>query len=396
MKFLIRIAGLLAGFIVTGATTVAYYNMPAFRDDSKVFDEIKLMTLDQIVGWQYFKESQYQDRIEGLYAGYISGLGDSMTRYLTAEDASKWLAEDNGKYVGNGIKFTWGITSQYLVVTEVLANSPAFYAGIEVGDRITMIDGIYAMMSNELDIYSKLLYAGEDEVVYTIIKVSDENKVIEVPLKSIEIETEALNCKIFEDSIGYIEFVNFSEGANNILQNHIEEMSSQGVSSWIFDMRYLDNTDFDEIIEFTNFLKDDGLMFKSINNEGIVTLYNADAGKFEDEIVIITNSQTSGTIEALIASVKDDDAITIMGTSTDGVASIQQFVQLEDGSGLLISSQKILLEDGTIIGEEPIQPEILVELTLDYTLKLVTEGISDISLDNQINEAIKYLQEKIS
>ena len=46
--------------------------------------------------------------------------------------------------------------------------------GIVIGDRIEKIDGIKAMMSNQIEIYEKLIAAGEEKITYEIRTVAEE------------------------------------------------------------------------------------------------------------------------------------------------------------------------------------------------------------------------------
>ncbi|OON92705.1 MAG: hypothetical protein ATN34_02250 [Epulopiscium sp. Nele67-Bin002] len=382
-----RLLGLMTGIVLAVILILVYLLTPQLGLATvEVYDRNKLIILDQVVGYQYFKQSDYEDRVEGLYSGYVSGLEDSTTMYFTAEEAAKWLAEDKGKYVGTGIKFTWGITNQYLVVTEVLNNSPAEAAGIQVGDRITAIDGVFAMMSNELDIYEKL--TSTSDAVYTVIKDGIET---DIALFSAEIETDAVNSMLLQNNIGYLELVSLNEGAVEEIYSHIDNLETQGANKWIIDMRYLSNADFQETILLTDLLTDAGPMFLSVDKEGETTEYNSVNEKINGQVVILTNASTSGNVEAVIATVKDDESITTIGTNTKGNAKVQEFIQLSDGSGLLIATENLYTTDEREIGSEPMEPEILVELDVAYTLKLVTEGVSDKELDNQLIAAIEHL-----
>ena len=125
-------------------------------DTEVVYNQSKITYLDKALELYYIDERDEDALIEGIYRGYVYGLDDSYTRYLTVDEFNKQKEESVGNYVGTGIKFAWGITSQHLIVTEVIDGSPAQKAGIEVGDKIVAIDGTPAMGSNELEIYEKL------------------------------------------------------------------------------------------------------------------------------------------------------------------------------------------------------------------------------------------------
>ena len=174
-------AGILIGVISVGTLYgIGYLNTD--RQDSvidetkqwsgilnkRAYNRMKVDALSELIQTTYIGESDPQDMLEGIYKGYVYGVGDGYTTYLDVDTFSKEETEEAGNYIGTGIRFTWGITNQHLVVTDVVPNSPADQAGIVVGDKIFEIDGIKAMGSNDTKIYEKLAYTGKDPVQYVL------------------------------------------------------------------------------------------------------------------------------------------------------------------------------------------------------------------------------------
>ena len=147
--------GVLMGIaVVGGLLTLGVFNNNktnalTINDEVIFFNQSKTVYLERALRAYYIDAIDDAALIEGIYRGYVYGLDDTYTKYLTADEFNKEKEESVGNYVGTGIRFTWGITNQHLIVTEVIDNSPAAQAGIQVGDKIVKIDGILAMGSNE-------------------------------------------------------------------------------------------------------------------------------------------------------------------------------------------------------------------------------------------------------
>ncbi|ONI38223.1 hypothetical protein AN640_02700, partial [Candidatus Epulonipiscium fishelsonii] len=354
------------------------------------YDVLKIHTLDQYVGSQYFKESEYEDRLEGMYKGFVYGVEEENTMYLTKEETDKKEAEANGSYVGTGIYFTWGITSQYLVVTDVIENSPAQKAGIESGDRIIAIDDILAMMSNEIEIYDKLSYSGEEKVKYTIQK-KDSDKIVDVKLKSAIVETPSFKSTLME-GIGVVEIINLIDETDvNALLDEFQTLKDQGVEKYIIDLRSVSNAELDGVVGMTDIFLGEQVLFKTIDKNENVTEYIGNEDTFEGQVALITNSHTSGVIEAMIGSLQENNRVFIIGEETAGNAYVQEIKKLNDGSSVLVSTKILQLPSNINLLETPIVPDQVVDIGMDYTLDLVKNGVADSELDTQLQAAISYL-----
>ncbi|OOB77473.1 MAG: hypothetical protein BEN19_01915 [Epulopiscium sp. Nuni2H_MBin003] len=383
MKIITWISAIFLGL----GTSLAITAMSLASTPESLYSTTKIIGLDQIVGIQYFKESDYSDRVEGLYAGYVASLEDANTMYLSAEKAQIYKMQQQGQEKGVGIKFSWGISSQYLVVTEVIENSPAYFANIAVGDRILQIDDTLCMLSNELEIYEKLTYTGEDSVIYTIQK--QDKSITEVPLIPTYITYTSVKTQILDEDIGYIEVINLNTGSTDIIKNQIESFKYRGVNSFILDVRYLDDAKFEEVVLLTDLFMDDGIMFSSVDKQGKVIEYASTTSKINNQVAILTNSTTAGTIEIMVEALKPDPSIFIVGNSTKGIGTASEFIELDDGSALIISTKQLYVDN---LEQSPIEPEVVVSLDTQYTLNLVTYGTKDITLDNQITTAINILK----
>ena len=90
---------------------------------------------------KYIGEIDEEKLIEGAIKGYVEGLEDPYTEYLTKEEMQDFTEETSGEYVGIGVYITNYKTNNSILVVGVMKGSPALDAGMQAGDIIEKIDG---------------------------------------------------------------------------------------------------------------------------------------------------------------------------------------------------------------------------------------------------------------
>lgn len=91
---------------------------------------------------KYIGEINESALIEGAIKGYVEGLNDPYTEYLTKEEMDDFMEETNAEYVGIGVYVSNDKSTNTILVVGVMKNSPALEAGIQAGDIIEKIDGV--------------------------------------------------------------------------------------------------------------------------------------------------------------------------------------------------------------------------------------------------------------
>ncbi|MBI5678500.1 MAG: hypothetical protein HZC52_08470 [Planctomycetes bacterium] len=87
---------------------------------------------------KYVDEIKINTILVNAYRGMLSGL-DPYSQYFSPEDMEDLKIETEGEFEGLGIEVI--VKDGLLTVITPLLDSPAFKAGILVGDRIVKIDG---------------------------------------------------------------------------------------------------------------------------------------------------------------------------------------------------------------------------------------------------------------
>ena len=359
--------------------------------NKRAYNLMKVDALSELIQTTYIGESDAQDMLEGIYKGYVYGVGDGYTTYLDADTFSKEETEEAGNYIGTGIHFTWGITNQHLVVTDVIPNSPADQAGIVVGDKIFEIDGIKAMGSNDTKIYEKLAYTGKEPVEY-IIKNNEETETKTVQLVVDVVEMNLVEAQLLTESIGYIKLEGLVEDTPTLLKQSIDQLIDQGMTQLILDLRGVSSSNCEAVQALTNLFIGEQEVFSVKNKEGSIKTYSTTEAAYHMPLAVLTSTFTEGVIEAFPAAVQIFDRGLVIGDTTAGNGTTHIRVPLEDGSGLSITTGIVLDASGNQIMDEGITPDLKQKTTTDNTLELVTTGKLPLEDDVIVQKAIETLK----
>lgn len=381
--------GIVVGCLIAGGTFV--FGNQLIKSDKDIFSQEKLSFINYAVGGNYITDTNNTDMTEGIYKGYVYGVEDVYTKYLTKEEFTKQKVESKGDYIGTGIRFAWGITNQYIIVTEVIPGSPAEEAGIEIGDKIVEIDNIKAMMSNEVQIYEKLTYTGDKPVSYKI-ESNDGTSSRIIDLVSRVIEIDFVKSEMLEAEIGYIGLDGLEQGTVEQVKRSLDTLKKEGATKVILDLRGTSSNNLEEVKNLCDLFLTEGTAFSVVDKNQDNKEYKTSQEYFEGQLVVITNYYTAGAIEGFVGAIKDLGRGKIVGEKTAGNGTIQELVELDDGSGLSITTGLIMTPKGIQIKGEGIEPDLTEYTPTANTIELVTTGKVNKENDLPLQKAIEILR----
>lgn len=380
--------GIIVGSLVAGGT---FIGVKAVTKEERAFSNEKLAFINAVVGSNYITEADGKEMIEGIYEGYVYGLEDKYTSYLSEEAFTKQKVESDGNYLGTGIRFSWGITNQYLMVTDVIPGSPAEEAGVKVGQRIVALDETPAMMSNEMEIYEKLTYTGENAVTYKI-QENDGSNEKNVKLTSRVVEIDLIKGELLDKETGYIKIEGLTDGITKEVESLLEELKNQGATQFILDLRGTYSDNLEEVKALCDLFLPESTVFTVTDKKNQVKEYKSATAKHEEPIAILTNRYTEGAIEAFVGAIKESERGIVVGDKTAGNGTTQELIELEDGSGLSITTGLIKTPSGLQIKDNGIKPDISERTPTANTIELVTTGSIQRANDAPLQKAIEVLK----
>ena len=336
---------------------------------------------------QYFLGEVNEEKLkEGAIKGYIEGLDDPYTEYISKEDMEDYMADAMGNFVGIGIYMVQDTNTNRIMVLSPIKGSPAEKSGILPGDLIISVDGV-EYTGADMTVASSKIKGEEGTTVKIEILRGSETKTFELTRENIKVNP--VEGKVIQDNIGYIQFSSFDEDTAEEFKAKFEGLQKQGIKSLIIDLRNNGGGIVDEALKIADFALDkDAVILYEVdkkNNEKVEKSRNNPI--INMPIIILTNENTASSSEILAGALKDHGKAKIVGTKTYGKGVIQQLLTLPDGSGLKITSEEYLTPNRTKINEIGIEPDEKVELPETVKNVLSVEEKDDTQLQKAIEMA---------
>ena len=380
-------------FLITAIGFYEYYTnggntgflIGSSSDNTNIDSELKKYRA--LIDKYYLGEVNEEDLKEGAISGYIEGLGDEYSEYISKEDMEEYMQDTMGNFVGIGIYMVNDTETNRIMVLSPIKGSPAEKAGILPGDYIMKING-ESYTGEDNSIAASKIKGEEGTTVQLEILRGTETLNFEIKRENVIVNP--VEGKVLENNIGYIEFTSFDENTAEEFKNKFEELQKSNIKSLIIDLRNNGGGLVDQALEIAGYIADKGsvLLYEVDKNN------NEEVKKSESDpiinmpVVILVNENTASSSEILAGALKDLGKAKIVGTKTFGKGVIQELLTLSDGSGLKITSQKYLTPNKTEINNVGIEPNETVELP-DTVENILNVDEKD---DTQLQKAIEMLK----
>lgn len=308
--------------------------------------------------------------------GMVEALDDPYSAYLDVPTYQRSLTNLAGKYGGIGAYV--GVKDEQIIIIAPIPDSPAAEAGIRAGDIILEIDGI---STSEMSLEEAVLRirGPEGTPVKLLILHQSETEPEEIEIVRAEIELASVYFEM-RDDIAYIYIAHFSERTNEELIQVLESLTEEAATGIILDLRSNPGGSLEGVIDVASRFLKEGVLLYVVDNEGNRSSYSVKPGGITTDlpVVVLTDNYSASGSEILAGALQDYARATVAGTRTYGKGSVNTLYQLQDGSGLYLTTARWLTPNGRLIEGEGIEP--------DYPLEL--EG------EDAILWAIDYLKSK--
>ena len=339
----------------------------------------KMDLLANIINQQYTGEINQEKLIQGALKGYISGLEDEYSEYLTEIEYQDLLVDVTNDYVGIGVYIAETIYDE-IVILAPIKDSPAEASDLRPWDYIIKING-EECSNMDIEEASQKIKGEEGTLVELEIKRGEEYITKTIERRTVELKV--IDSAILEDNIGYIQIISFSDNVTTDVSNILKDFEKKNINKIIIDVRNNGGGLVNEAITLSELFlnKDDVIMhvYDKENNDQVVGARYNNAS--EKEIVILINENSASATEIFAAALKENKKATLVGTKTFGKGVMQSVIKIPFGGALKITSQEFKTPTGEKINGLGIEPNIIIELEE-----------TDSSKDAQLEKAIELLK----
>ncbi len=297
--------------------------------------------------------------VRGALKGMVEALEDPYSAYLDITHYGMTLKDLSGSFEGIGAYV--GDDEGRIIIIAPIPGTPAEAAGIRSGDIIVGIDGESAEGLSVMD--AVLLIRGPAGTTVTLQVLHDgDTEPVDIEIVRAEIDVPSVYHEM-NGSVAHIVITNFSERTADELAEALEDISGDGATGIILDMRGNPGGLLNSVVDVAGYFIDDGLVVSVIDNQGNRRDSSVDSRTrtYELPMVALVSEYSASGAEVLAGALQDHNRAVVAGTTTYGKGSVNMLFELTDGSGLYLTVARWYTPDGRLIEGGGIEPDYVLD-----------------------------------
>src|SRR2546428_11291471 len=318
-------------------------------------------------------KTSYHDLVTAAMKGMLSSL-DPHSQFMDPSDFRDMQDETRSRFNGLGIEVS--MKNGLPTVITAMEDTPAAKAGILSGDQILRINGISTERMDLQDAINVLRGPAGAKVTLTLLRPATK-EIKDYSLERAEIKVQSVKGARLLDAeltgpfrIGYIRLIQFNEPTAEELAKALDELQKQGMQALLLDLRNNPGGLLNSAVDVcAQFLPPNT---KVVSTQGRVASqqhdYSTSGVKKERSnfpMVVLINEGSASGAEIVAGALKDLRRAVLVGETTFGKGSVQNVMQLPDGSAVRFTTAKYYTPSKQVIQGNGVTPNIRVGMTAE-------------------------------
>jgi len=376
---------LLAPLFLLGvfSSVCAQEEQPAKNQDDNGYSQISIFAKAiQLIRQDYVdgNKTNYHDLITAALKGMLSSL-DPHSQFMDPDDFRDMQEDTRSRFNGLGIEVS--MKNGLPTVITAMEDTPAARAGILSGDQILKINGTSTERMDLQDAINVLRGPAGRKVTLTLLRPSTK-EIKDYALERAEIKVQSVKGARLLDAdlsgpfkIAYIRLVQFNEPTAEELSKALDELQKQGMQALVLDLRNNPGGLLNSAVDVcAQFLPPNT---KVVSTQGRVASqqhdYSTSGARKERPpfpIALLINEGSASGAEIVSGALKDLHRAILVGETTFGKGSVQNVMQLPDGSAVRFTTAKYYTPSKQVIQGNGVTPNIRVPMTAEQERTLFT------------------------
>ncbi|PYK53012.1 MAG: carboxyl-terminal protease [Verrucomicrobia bacterium] len=372
---------LLACLLLSVFSAFAQEAEPAKSEEDNGYAQISIFAKAlELIRQDYVDENKtsYHDLVNAAMKGMLSSL-DPHSQFMDPDDFRDMQDDTRSRFNGLGIEVS--MKNGLPTVITAMEDTPAAKAGILSGDQILRINGISTERMDLQDAINVLRGPAGAKITLTLLRPSTK-EIKEYTLQRAEIKIQSVKGARLLDpelsgpfKIGYVRLVQFNEPTADELSKALDELQKQGMQALVLDLRNNPGGLLNSAVDVcAQFLPPNT---KVVSTQGRVASqqhdYSTSGVKKERStfpMVVLINEGSASGAEIVAGALKDLRRAVVVGETTFGKGSVQNVMQLPDGSAVRFTTAKYYTPSKQVIQGNGVTPNIRVGMTTEQERSL--------------------------
>ena len=362
--------------------------VPAWSEPDQ-FDRTKVQQAARIIHANYYDAGVGGRQLsQGSVQGMVGSLDDPFSQYLTPEQYRMQrdaLAGRRDGVIGVSVSSQQG----YPVVAGILPNSPALWAGLQLGDVILGIDGHDAQGLTPDQVAGMVRGADGSDVRLLVGRQTGQ---LDVTVTRERFQSPTVEAVQLPDDVLYLRVYQFADGTAQELDDRLEA-GLAGARAGVLDLRGNGGGRVSAAVAMVSRFVAGGDVFEERGRDGRRNRVPVD-GRHPAAalpLVVLVDRGSASASEIVAGSLQAHGRARLVGARTVGKGSVQAMYELRDGSAINLTIQQWLLPDGRSINGTGLTPDADVELPQPTAMFDVLHPANGHAGDTQLNRALAML-----
>jgi carboxyl-terminal processing protease len=304
-------------------------------------------------------------RLEGAIDGLVRAYGDPYTMYLPPKDAEAFTEDISGNFSGVGMEI--GLRNRLLTVIAPLPDTPAEQAGILAGDIIVKINGS-STENMSIDQAVRKIRGEKGTVVDLEVYREGSPEFLQIPVTRDTIAIPTVKTEQVDD-VFIVTLYSFNGVSEAKMRESMREFVASGATKLIVDLRGNPGGFLESSVAIASYFLPAGkvVVKEQFGDPSLNDVYRSRGGQVSEfdsnSLVVLVDGGSASASEILAGALKDHGVATIIGAQTFGKGSVQELVDLDNGSAVKVTVARWLTPSGTSISDGGLTPDIIISRT---------------------------------
>ena len=316
----------------------------------------------------YYGDLDKDDLVNSAIEGMVGSVGDVYTNYSDSDTTTSFLETVEGTYEGIGCTIAQKQTGE-IVIIDMFDDGPSAKAGLMIDDIILKVDDVDAEGKTTTELSDYIKNSKNKNITITV-----------VPTVTSQV-LEKNNKKI-----GYLNISIFSSVTDRQFNTELQKLQKENIEGLIIDVRGNGGGYLSSVTNILNrILEKDKVIYQLKSKDKVEKKKDTTKECLNIPIAVLTNTGSASASEILASAIKESYGGYVVGTNTYGKGTVQQTMQLTDGSMIKYTVQNWLTPNGNWVNEVGLEPTDFVELSDEYYNNPTVDN------DNQLQTALTLL-----
>src|SRR3984893_10628125 len=319
---------------------------------------LQLIRQDYVDG----SKTSYHDLVTAALKGMLSSL-DSHSQFMDPNDFRDMQEDTRSRFNGLGIEVA--IKNGLPTVAAPMEDTPAARAGVLSGDQLLKINGTSHDRMDLQDVINHLRGVPGQKIALTLIRPSTK-EVKDYSLERAEIKVQSVKGVRLLDpdltgsfKMAYVRLIQFNEPTADELSKALDELQKQGMQALILDLRNNPGGLLNSAVDVcAQFLPPNTRVVSTQQRD--YTASGATKERPHFPVALLVNEGSASGAEIVSGALKDLHRAILVGETTFGKGSVQNVLQLPDGSALRFTTAKYYTPSKQVIHGNGVTPNIRV------------------------------------